>query len=150
MARLPNASVIQVLEIFRPVEIEEVRAGVLPVPFRHLEFQRQEVRHHNFGMLRGKFAEYAIIVVPEFAGVVLHVVPMDSVKPSCCPQNFIICFRSRGCVLVLKIAHAHAACNAFCDAVLEQLDVRDFSCFGKEVFYLAFGGKKIPIGAEFP
>lgn len=53
-------------------------------------------------------------------------------------------------MFVLEIAHAHTACNAISNAVFEQLDVRDFFCFGKEVFYLAFGCGEIAVRAETP
>lgn len=76
---------------------------------------------------------------PEFVGVVLHVSPVTSVEPARCPQDFVRNFGRGRRMLVLKIAHTHATRNAFCDAVFEQLDVRDFSCFGKEVLYLALG-----------
>lgn len=150
MARLPDAPVIQVLEVFRPVEIEKIRAGVLPVPLRHFEFQRQEVRHHDFRALCSKFAEHDVVMPPEFVGVVLHVFPVTSVEPASRPQDFVRNFRCGGRMLVLEIAHAHAARNAFCDAVFEQLDVRDFSSLGKEVLYLALGCSKFLVCSEAP
>ena len=53
-------------------------------------------------------------------------------------------------MLVLEIAHAHTTGNIAYDAIFEQLDVRDFFRFGKEVFYLAFGSSEITIRAESP
>lgn len=53
-------------------------------------------------------------------------------------------------MLVLEIAHSHTTGDAFHNAVFEQLDVRDFFCFGKEVFYLAFGCGEIAVRAETP
>lgn len=53
-------------------------------------------------------------------------------------------------MLVLEIAHAHATGDIACDAVLKQLDIRDFFCFGKEVFYLAFGGGEFSVCLETP
>ena len=87
---------------------------------------------------------------PEFVGVVLHVSPVTSVEPACCPQDFVRNFGRGGRMLVLEIAHAHAARNAFCYAVFEQLQIRNLFGFVKKVFYLALGGEKIPVGAEFP
>lgn len=150
VACLPNTPVIQVLEIIRPVEIEEVRAGVLPVPLCHFEFQRQKVRHHDFRATCSKFAEHDVVMPPEFVGVVLHVFPVTSVEPACRPQDFVRNFGRGRRMFVLKIAHAHAARNAFCDAVFEQLDVRDFSCFSKEVLYLALGCSKFLVRSEAP
>ena len=150
MARLPDAPVIQVLEVFRPVEIEEVRAGILPVTFRHLEFQRQEVRHHDFRALCSKFTKYDVIMSPEFVGVVLHIFPVTSVEPASRPQNFVRHFRCGRRMLVLEIAHAHAACNIVCDAVLKQLEVRYLPCFGKEVLYFTFGCSKLLVCSEAP
>ena len=150
VARLPDAPVIQVLEVFRPVEIEEVRAGVLPVPLCHFEFQRQEVRHHDFRALCSKFTKYDVIMSPEFVGVVLHVFPMTSVEPASRPQDFVRNFRCGRRMFVLKIAHAHAARNAFCYAVFKQLNVRDFPSLGKEVFYLALGCSKFLVRSEAP
>lgn len=89
VARLPDASVVQVLEVFGSVEIEKVRAGVVLVAFRHVEFQWQKVRHHDFRVLCGELAEGSVVMSPEFVGVVLHVFPMDSVEPPCRPQDFI-------------------------------------------------------------
>ena len=150
MARLPDAPVIQVLEVFRPVEIEEVRAGILPVTFRHLEFQRQEVRHHDFRALCSKFTEHDVVMPPEFVGVVLHVFPVTSVEPASRPQDFVRNFRCGRRMFVLKIAHAHAARNAFCYAVSKQLNVRDFSSLGKEVLYFALGCSKFLVRSEAP
>lgn len=89
VARLPDASVVQVLEVFGSVEIKKVRAGVVFVTFRHFKFQWQKVRHHDFRALCGELAEGSVVMSPEFVGVVLHVSPMDSVEPSCRPQNFV-------------------------------------------------------------
>jgi len=150
VARLPNTPVIQVLEVLRPVEIEEVRAGVLPVPLCHFEFQRQEVRHHDFRASCSKFAKYNVIMPPEFVGVVLHIFPVTSVEPASRPQDFVRHFRCGGRMLVLEIAHAHAARNAFCYAVFKQLNVRDFSSLGKEVLYFTFGCSKFLVRSEAP
>ena len=51
-------------------------------------------------------------------------------------------------MLVLEIAHAHATGDIACDAVLKQLDIRDFFCFGKEVFYLALGCGEFSVRLE--
>ena len=51
-------------------------------------------------------------------------------------------------MLVLEIAHAHATGDIACDTAFEQLDIRDFFCFGKEVFYLAFGGGEFSVCLE--
>ena len=150
MARLPDAPVIQVLEVFRPVEIEEVRAGVLPVPLCHFEFHRQEVRHHDFRALCSKFTKYDVVMPPEFVGVVLHIFPVTSVEPASRPQDFVRHFRCGGRMLVLEIAHAHAARNAFCYAVFKQLNVRDFSSLGKEVLYFTFRCSKFLVRSEAP
>ena len=150
VARLPDAPVVQVLKVFRPVEIEEVRAGIVPILLSHAVFQRQKVRHHDFRAPCGEFTEHDVVMSPNLVGVVLHVFPMAGVKPARSPQDFIRYLGCCGRMLVLEIAHAHAAGDTFRDAVFEQLDVRNLSRLGKEVFYLAFGGKKIPIGAEFP
>lgn len=150
VACLPNTPVIQVLKVFRPVEIEEVRAGVLPVPFRHFEFQRQKVRHHDFRATCSKFAEHDVVMPPELVGVVLHVSPVTSVEPASRPQDFVRNFRCDRRMLVLEIAHAHATRNAFCDAVFEQLDVRDFPGLFDEIRNFAFGGGEFIVGAEWP
>ena len=89
VTRLPDASVVHVLKVFGSVEIEKVRIGVVLVALRHLEFQRQKVRHHDFRALCGELAECSVVMSPELVGVVLHVSPMDSVEPSCRPQNFV-------------------------------------------------------------
>ena len=117
----------------------------MPVPFRHLEIQRQKMRHHDLRAACSKFTEHDVVMSPNLVGVILLVFPMAGIEPSCRPQDFV---RHLGCcwrMLVLEIAHAHAASDIVCNAVLKQLDVRDFSCFGKEEFYLAFGGEEIPI-----
>ena len=150
VASLPNASVIQVLEILRPVKIEEVRVGVLSVPFCHIEFQWQKVRHRNFRVFCSKVAENSVVMPPEFIRVVLHVFPMDSVEPARCPQYFVRNFGCSGRMLVFEIAHAHTTCDTICDAVFKQLDVRDFSCFSKEVLYLALGCSKFLVCSEAP
>lgn len=85
VSRLPDASVVQVLEVFGSVEIEKVRIGVVLVAFCHVEFQRQKVRHHDFRALRGELAEGSVVISPELVGVVLHVFPVDSVEPPCRP-----------------------------------------------------------------
>ena len=51
MASLVNASVIQVFKIRGSMKIEEVRTRVMYVAFRHPEFQWQEMRHHDLGLL---------------------------------------------------------------------------------------------------
>lgn len=150
VASLPNASVIQVLEILRPVKIEEVRVGVLSVPFCHIEFQWQKVRHRNFRVFCSKVAENSVVMPPEFIRVVLHVFPMDSVEPARCPQYFVRNFGCSGRMLVFEIAHAHTTCDTICDAVFKQLDVRNSPCFGEEVLYFTFRSSEFLIRSKAP
>ena len=41
------------------------------VSLRHAEFQRQKVRHHDFGAPCGEFTERDVIMSPKFIGVIL-------------------------------------------------------------------------------
>ena len=108
------------------------------------------MRHHYFRTLCGEFAEYAIIVSPEFVGVVQFVIPMPTIEPARRPKDFVPHLGSRRRMFELEIAHAHAAGDIVCDAVFKQLQIRNLFGFVKKVFYLALGGEKIPVGAEFP
>ena len=53
-------------------------------------------------------------------------------------------------MLVLEIAHAHTASDIACNAVFEQLDVRDFLGLFDEIRNFAFGGGEFLVGAEWP
>ena len=148
VARLPNASVVHVFEIGSAMEIEEVRAGVVPVTFGHLEFQGQKVRHHDFGMLLGERSQNAVVVFPKATGIVLHVFPVPSIEPAGGPKHLIQNFRSAWCVHILEVAHSHATSDAVGNSVFQKHDVLYLVCFGKEVGDFFFGGGKFVVNSE--
>ncbi len=53
-------------------------------------------------------------------------------------------------MLVLEIAHSHAACDIVGNPVFKQLNVRNIFHLSKEVFYFAFGCCEIAIRAKSP
>ena len=85
MACLPDAPIAHIFKIGRTMEIEEVRARVVPVAFRHFKFQGQEMRHHDFRSFFGERLENPIVMFPKSVGVVFHVVPVSAIEPASRP-----------------------------------------------------------------
>ena len=147
VARLPDASVVHLFEIGSAEEIEEVRAGIVPVTFGHLEFQGQKMRHHDFGTLRCQRPHRPIVMSPKAAGIVLHVFPVPAIEPAGRPKHLVQHLGSGGGMYVLEIAHSHASRDIASNAVFEQLDVLDFPGLGEEVCNFFFRVGKFAVNS---